>query len=108
EQQFQRRLERSSVFSRKAAGSKLAEQYIAANIDTVFIVMSLNDDFNLSRVERYLALTNEAQVEAVIVLTKADLCEDAEALKQQVQSLDPMLMIEAVNALDFDSVQSLT
>ncbi|GAD89116.1 putative ribosome biogenesis GTPase RsgA [Vibrio halioticoli NBRC 102217] len=106
--QFQRCLERSSLFSRKAAGSKLAEQKIAANIDTVFIVMSLNDDFNLSRVERYLALTNEAQVEAVIVLTKADLCPDAQSLKQQVQSLDPMLLIETVNALDYDSVKALT
>ncbi|MPW36289.1 ribosome small subunit-dependent GTPase A [Vibrio sp. B1Z05] len=106
--QFQRCLERSSLFSRKAAGSKLAEQKIAANIDTVFIIMSLNDDFNLSRVERYLALTNEAQVEAVIVLTKADLCPDAQSLKQQVQSLDPMLIIETVNALDYDSVKALT
>ncbi|GAD79675.1 ribosome small subunit-dependent GTPase A [Vibrio ezurae] len=105
--QFKRCLDRSSQFSRKAAGSKLAEQKIAANIDTVFIVMSLNDDFNLSRVERYLALTNEAQVEAVIVLTKADLCEDSYALAQQVQSLDAMLMVETVNALDPSSVQAL-
>lgn len=104
---FSRLLERSSLFSRKAAGTKVAEQYIASNLDTVFIVMSLNDDFNLSRVERYLALANEAQVEPVIVLTKEDLCDDSQALKQQVQDLDPMLIIEAVNALDSDSVQSL-
>ncbi|GAM63262.1 probable GTPase related to engC [Vibrio ishigakensis] len=104
---FSRLLDRSSLFSRKAAGTKVAEQYIASNLDTVFIVMSLNDDFNLSRVERYLALANEAQVEPVIVLTKEDLCDDSQALKQQVQDLDPMLMIETVNALDSDSVHSL-
>ncbi|WP_261818026.1 ribosome small subunit-dependent GTPase A [Vibrio gallicus] len=104
---FSRLLERTSLFSRKAAGSKVAEQYIAANIDTVFIVMSLNDDFNLSRVERYLALANESQVEPVIVLTKQDLCNDGELLKAQVQALDPMLMVEMVNALNETSVARL-
>lgn len=105
---FDRMLDRSSLFSRKAAGTKLAEQYIAANLDTVFIVMSLNDDFNLSRVERYLALTNEAQVEAVVVLTKSDLCDNVTELRDKVQALDPMLMIETVNALDAQSVEVLT
>lgn len=108
ELQFNRLLERQSIFSRKAAGSRVAEQYISANIDTVFIVVSLNNDFNLSRIERYLALANEAQVEAVIVLTKKDLCDDYEDKVQQVQSLDSMLMIEAVNSLDQDSTQVLS
>lgn len=108
ELQFDRLLVRQSLFSRKAAGSRVAEQYISANIDTVFIVVSLNNDFNLSRIERYLALANEAQVEALIVLTKKDLCDDYEDKVQQVQSLDPMLMIEAVNSLDQDSTQVLS
>ncbi len=108
EQRFVRELERSSVFSRKAAGSKLARQYIAANVDTLFIVCSLNQDFNLSRIERYLALANEAHVEPVIVLTKADLCDDVEDKRAQVQSLDPLLMIEAVNALDATDVDKLS
>ncbi|MEZ8624494.1 ribosome small subunit-dependent GTPase A [Vibrio splendidus] len=106
--QFDRLLDRQSLFRRKAAGSRVAEQYISANIDTVFIVVSLNNDFNLSRIERYLALANEAQVEAVIVLTKKDLCDDYQDKVQQVQSLDPMLMIEAVNSLDQDSTQVLS
>ncbi|WP_060980621.1 ribosome small subunit-dependent GTPase A [Vibrio splendidus] len=108
ELQFDRLLERQSLFSRKAAGSRVAEQYISANIDTVFIVVSLNNDFNLSRIERYLALANEAQVEAVIVLTKKDLCDDYQDKVQQVQSLDSMLMIEAVNSLDQGSTQVLS
>ncbi|NOI64643.1 ribosome small subunit-dependent GTPase A [Vibrio sp. 99-8-1] len=105
---FQRLLERSSLFQRKASGSKAYQQLIAANIDTLFIVCSLNDDFNLSRIERYLAIANEAQVQPVIVLTKADLCSHSDELKAEVQSLDPMLIIESVNALDCESIQPLT
>ncbi len=105
---FVRRLERSSLFRRKAAGSKIAEQYIAANIDTVFIVCSLNQDFNLSRIERYLTLTREARVESVVVLTKADLCADPQEKRQQVQKLDPLLMVEYVNALDRQSAEVLS
>ncbi len=105
--QFVRLLDRQSVFSRKAAGAKAYEQLISANVDTVFIVSSLNLDFNLSRIERYLALAKEAQVEAVIVLTKADLCEDVEEKCQQVQSLNPLLSIEAINALSEESCQKL-
>ncbi|WP_413111819.1 ribosome small subunit-dependent GTPase A [Thaumasiovibrio sp. DFM-14] len=104
---FQRLLERSSLFSRKAAGAKVERQLIAANVDTVFIVSSLNDDFNLSRIERYLVLAREAGVEPVVVLTKADLCDDAEEKAQQLRELDPMLLVESVNALDPQSVMCL-
>lgn len=86
DQQFVRLLDRLSLFSRKAAGSKVAEQLIAANVDTVFIVCSLNDDFNLSRIERYLALAHEAEVEPVIVLSKADLCGNIDELKAKYRS----------------------
>ena len=70
---YHRALERLSLFSRKAAGTKVATQMIAANIDRVFVVCSLNQDFNLNRIERYLVLANESGVEPVVVLTKADL-----------------------------------
>lgn len=98
-QQFERLLERQSLFSRKAAGAKVYEQLIAANVSTLFIVCSLNDDFNLSRIERYLAIAYEAEVEPVVVLTKADLTLDVEYKRSQVQQLDPMLMVETLNAL---------
>ncbi|WP_317932959.1 ribosome small subunit-dependent GTPase A [Halioxenophilus sp. WMMB6] len=105
--QFGRLLERKSLFKRKAAGSKIDEQLIAANVDTLLIVCSLNDDFNLNRIERYLALAHEAQVTPVVVLTKADLCPDSDAKQQAVQSLDPLLMVVAVNATDADSCAPL-
>jgi ribosome biogenesis GTPase len=105
--QFVRLLERKSLFKRKSAGSKLAEQFITANVDKVFIVCSLNNDFNLNRIERYLALVHEAEVEPIIVLTKQDLCRDAEEKRLSVQALDPMLMVESVNALDANSCHSL-
>lgn len=102
-----RRLERLSCFSRKAAGSRVAEQFIAANVDTVFVVCSLNQNFSLNRIERYLALTRDAGAEAVVVLTKADLCDTAQDYVRQVQALDSMLIIEALNALDQQSTSVL-
>lgn len=107
ESQFVRLLDRESVFRRKAAGAGVAEQLIAANIDTVFIVSSVDQDFSLNRIERYLALVNDAQVEPVIVLTKADLCTDAHEKFQQTQALDSLLLVELVNALDANSVEAL-
>lgn len=106
-QQFVRLLDRQSLFSRKAAGSKVAEQLIAANVTTLFIVCSLNDDFNLSRIERYLAIAHEAEVEPVIVLTKADLAEEVAEKQAAVQKLDPMLMIESLNALNPEECTAL-
>lgn len=107
QQRFYRLLERLSLFSRKASGSKAAVQPIAANIDTVFIVCSLNSDFNLNRIERYLVMASDAGAEPVVVLTKADCCNNTEDYLQQVQSLDPMLATEAVNSLAPQSVKVL-
>ncbi len=106
--QFIRLLERQSLFSRKAAGEKVAEQLIAANVTTVFIVCSLNDDFNLNRIERYLAIAHDADVEPVVVLTKADLCSDAEEKRASVQALDPMLFIETLDARDANQCHQLS
>ena len=69
-------LERQSIIRRLAAGDVRREQAIAANVDTAFVVTSCNADFNPSRLERYLAVVLDAGVTPVIVLTKADLCDD--------------------------------
>ena len=69
-------LTRKSAFIRKAAGTSNNEQIVAANIDIVFICMSLNDDFNVRRLERYLGVAWNSRAIPVIVLTKADLCDN--------------------------------
>ncbi len=104
---FSRLLERSSVFVRKSAGSKVDTQLVAANIDTVFIVCSMNQDFSLNRIERYLALAHEAGVEPVIVLSKADLADNAQYYLDQVATLGQQLAVVAVNGLHTTSVVSL-
>ncbi len=108
EQKFIRQLDRKSLFKRKAAGTANIHQLVAANINTLFIVSSCNDEFNLARIERYLSVAYEAGVEPVIILTKADLCETASAYLDQVRSIDDFLMVEAVNALDPASLTPLT
>ena len=71
-------LKRKSFFARRAAGTKEDVQIVAANVDTIFICMSLNTDFNLRRLERYLSIAWDSMASPVIVLTKADLCGDLE------------------------------
>ncbi|WP_353474385.1 ribosome small subunit-dependent GTPase A [Salipiger sp. H15] len=88
-----RLLERSSVIKRRAPGHDWQVQLIAANIDTLFIVTSCNQDFNPARLERYLALAFEAGSEPVILLTKSDLADpapyvaEARALSDRVEVL---------------------
>lgn len=97
---FRRRLERMTEFGRKAAGTAMQHQLIAANVDTMFIVSSLNHEFNLSRLERYLALTLEADAVPVVVLTKADLCDDVAERCRQAQQLHSGLLVEIMDARD--------
>jgi len=104
---FLRLLERFSLFSRKAAGEIAYTQLIAANIDTLFIVTSMNRDFNLNRIERYLALAHDTGVEPVIVLTKADICDTPEPYQEQLKTIDPYLQSTMVNCLDRGSVVHL-
>ena len=78
-------LTRKSAFIRKAPGTSNDEQIVASNIDTVFICMSLNNDFNLRRAERYLGIAWDSGAIPVIVLTKADLCDD---LSRKLAELD--------------------
>lgn len=104
---FIRLLERFSLFSRKAAGTRASTQLIASNIDTVFIVSSMNQDFNLNRIERYLALANEADVESVIVLTKLDACDDPDRYTDQIREMNPFLEVVTVNSLNPDSIRKL-
>jgi ribosome biogenesis GTPase len=71
-------LPRRTSFSRKVNLAETEEQVLAANVDTVFLVQSLNEDLNLRRLERYLATAWESGSQPLIVLNKADLCSDEE------------------------------
>ena len=81
-----RRLHRRMLLQRKTEGRRQT-QLIAANVDTLLIVTSCNDDFNPARLERYLALANEAGAIPVIVLTKIDQTADPAPYLRQAQAL---------------------
>lgn len=102
-----RRLDRFSLFKRKAPGTDRAVQLIAANVDTLMIVSSCNQDFNIARIERYLALAQEAEVTPVVVLTKADQLETPEDYRRQAEKLLPYLCVETLNAKDAVEVEAL-
>jgi ribosome biogenesis GTPase len=91
-------LPRKSAFSRKTAGPSSAEQVIAANIDTVFIVSGLDQNFNLRRIERYLTLAWDSGVVPVVLLNKSDLCPDAEVKKGEVEAIAPGVDVCMISA----------
>ncbi|MEP1765060.1 MAG: ribosome small subunit-dependent GTPase A [Sulfitobacter sp.] len=95
--QLVRRLERHGLLQRKTEGAR-HPQLIAANVDTLFIVTSCNDDFNPARLERYLALANEAQTHPVVVLTKADKTEDVAPFATAARALQRGLEVVSLNA----------
>lgn len=82
-------LTRKSMFIRKAAGKENEIQVVAANMDFVFICMGLNMDYNLRRLERYISITWSSGAVPVVVLTKADLCEDLVDRILEVQKSAP-------------------
>lgn len=93
---------RKSCFIRKAAGPENQEQVVAANIDTVLLCMSLNNDYNLRRIERYLAAAYDSGASPVIVLTKADLCDDVEIKISEIQSVAFGVDVLAVSSINME------
>ena len=102
-----RTLPRRSAFRRKAAGSRPGAQTITANVDTLFIATSLNHDLNPRRLERYVAMARESGAEPVLLLTKADLVEDAveRAAGLADQLHVPAVAISARTGLWLESVE---
>ena len=101
-------LERRSLFERIAPGADRKRQLIAANVDTVFIVSSCNDEFNIARLERYVILAFETEVTPVILLTKADLCEDPEPYAKAARTISDGLQVELLNALSDEPLAKLS
>lgn len=91
-------LERKSKFSRNVAGKKTDEQILAANIDIVFLVMGLDSDYNLRRIERYLTVAWESGARPIIILNKADKCDDAESKKHEISEIATGVEIILMNA----------
>ena len=98
--QIQSVLPRRQSLIRKASGQKVAEQVLAANIDTVVVVTSVNREFNLRRIERYVLIAWESGATPLVVLSKADLVDDAElaTARAGVESVAPGVPVLAVSA----------
>ncbi len=111
-----RRLERFSVLTRRAPGSRVQDQVLAANVDTLLVVTACNEEFSVGRIERYLALAAGAgpatrPIRAVVVLTKADLADDAEryaaAARRLGEGMPGGLRVEVMDARDPEQVARL-
>lgn len=98
-------LPRKTAFIRKSVRG--GAQVVAANVDTAFLVASMNADQNLRRLERYLATAHESGAEPVIVLTKADLADDPDALVAEVETIAsgaPVLAVSSKTGAGLDGV----
>lgn len=104
---IERILRRTSLFKRPAPGDERRTQLIAANVDTLFIVTSCDQDFNVARLERYLVLAHDVGVRPVVVLTKADLAHDPGAFIAEAEALHPQLHVALVNGRDARSRAAL-
>jgi ribosome biogenesis GTPase len=100
-------LDRFGVFKRGAAGTSHTIQLIAANVDTLFIVTSANRDFNIARLERYLAIAHDAGAFPLIVVTKADTVDSVDSYVRDATGLSPGLLVEALDARDPEDVARL-
>ncbi|MEF3694476.1 MAG: ribosome small subunit-dependent GTPase A [Candidatus Cloacimonadota bacterium] len=109
-------LPRKSCFSRKAKNTfgrnyskpgSSDEQVISANVDLVFLVVSLDTDYKLRKIERYLAIISDSGARAVIILNKADVCGDYEDKVEEVKELYPNLSVHAVSAIDLWGLESI-
>ena len=98
-------LPRRSKFSRKVAGELTEEQVVAANIDTVFLVMGLDGDYNPRRLERYLLLAYESGARPVVILNKADVAEHLSEDIDGIQSLAVGIPVHAVSAKKREGVE---
>ncbi len=103
-------LARRTAFTRTAASDQhrvSEQQVVAANVDTVFLVQALAEDFNLRRLERYLVLAWESGAQPVVVLTKADLSDDVDGAVAEVESVAVGVPVHAVSNLTGEGIDGL-
>ena len=102
-------LPRRSRFSRKAAGNVTGEQVVAANVDIIFIVMALDADYSLRRLERYLLLSRDSGADPVVLLTKPDLSDNAAARLEEAEAIAgavPVHMVSPRTGAGIDRVRT--
>ncbi len=100
-------LPRKSTFTRNASGTLNQAQVVASNIDYAFICTSLNHDFNLKRLERYISLTWNSGATPVVVLTKADLCDDIDSKLSAVDSVALGIDVLLTSSVDEDGLEEI-
>jgi len=100
-------LPRRTAFVRRAAGDHSVQQVLAANVDTVFLVMGLDRDYNPRRIERALVLAWESGAEPVVLLNKADLCADVEARRAETEAAAPGVPVRVIAAKPGEGLEAL-
>jgi ribosome biogenesis GTPase len=100
-------LPRRTKFSRKVAGELTEEQVVAANIDTVFIVMGLDGDYNPRRLERYVLLTGHSGARPVVLLNKIDLAGDPARAMEEIRASAPGTPVHHVSALHAQGLEAI-
>lgn len=100
-------LPRATAFTRKQAGRETVAQVVAANVDTAFVIAGLDGDFNLRRLERYLATVWDGGASPVIVLNKADLVGDVGIRTAEVEAIAPGVPVAAVSAIEGRGLEAL-
>lgn len=103
-------LPRSTTFTRRASGPGAARgQLVAVNVDVALLAASMNADLNARRIERYLATAWESGAQPVVVLTKADMCDDAKARLNEIEAVAmgaPVLAVSAVTGAGLDALRA--
>ena len=100
-------LPRTTVFRRKAAGSKVEDQVVAANVDTVFIVSGLDGELNARRLERYLTIAWDSGAQPVVLLNKADACADSAARSREIELVAVRVPVHPISARSGEGFEAL-
>lgn len=100
-------LARKTKFSRSAAGPELKEQIVASNVDTAFLMQSLNRDFNMKRLERYLVAAWESGAMPVVVLSKADCCDDVGDKLAKVYNTAPGVEVHVISCVTGEGIEDI-
>ncbi len=93
-------LPRKNCISRRCSGNVIDEQVLSSNIDIVFIVMSMDENFNLKRLQRYISVAASSKIKSVILLTKSDLCGKSSELLEEVKKVAPDKEVFAISSFD--------